>query len=93
MGTVLFLLATLWVLLGGCAALLVLIDARVLRPHHMRRFVFVLLVAFAGVATRGQSWQWLGWLPMVCASWMTARFVRRASDRARAARMFGRAVS
>lgn len=93
MSAALFLLAFLWTVLGVCAALIVLVDAHVARPWHLRNAALLLLLALSGVAMRGQSWEWAGWLPMAAAALLTYRSVRRASDRARAVRLFGRPAS
>ena len=93
MSAALFLMAFLWTLIGVCAALLVVAEAKVARPWHLRDAALLLLLAFVGVATRGQTWEWVGWLPMSVASLLTYRSARRASDRAHAVRMFGRPAS
>jgi hypothetical protein len=87
-----FLIGTLWTMLGLCAGLGVLIDHNLIRPVDLRHALFVLLTGFAGVSVRGQDFEWIGWPPLLAAAWMTYLFVHRCALRARERRLLGRAV-
>lgn len=87
MSASLFLLATLWTLLGVCAALGVLCEAQIATGRDLRRAGLVLLIALAGMFMRGQTWAWAGWIPMAIAAALTYRLVLSCSAVARTARL------
>lgn len=93
MSGVLFLLTAVWAIVGVAAALTVLEDAAQVRAAHLRQTAVILALTLAGAGVRGEPWAWAGWAPLAVAAGLTYRFVRRASDRARAQRMPGRTVT
>lgn len=87
MTAALFLLATLVAVFGVCTALAVLVDAGLTSGRDLRHAGLILLFAGAGVASRGQDWQWAGWVPVVVAVWLAVRFTLASILLARAQRV------
>lgn len=87
-----FLIAVMWNLLGVCAALGVVLEAKVARPVDLRHAFLILVTTMVGTAFRGQPFQWVAWAPILVSSWLTVRFVVQSSERARAMRLLGRAA-
>lgn len=87
-----FFLAVMWNLVGVCGALAVAVDGKVNRPSDLRQAFLLLILTLAGAMLRGEPFEWIAWAPVLLASWLTYRFVRSNSERARSMRLLGRAA-